>query len=177
MTAPVLMTDHPVGQCIDLRKTFANKYRYEWDPAYHEERPDHRSAEAAWLTTVPCKLGKVFPWGGRMLAACCDAGPVKRRELVSLSCVQVVQGSTECPEVIVAFDVADMDQVAVVMKPRVRRRYSAKTRAVLAERLNRVRPPRKGRLSTVRKDLLGEQETSTQVGLGVTPSDMSVGQN
>ena len=174
-TEPILTSHHPVAQCVDLRKTFGDRYRYEWDPAYEVERPEYRRIEAPWLTRIPCRHGRIFPWGDRQLAAYCAAGAVERRQLEDLACVDVEQAGGG--EVVVVFDVAHIDAVAEVLKPKMRRKCSPETRAALAVHLDRVRPARKGRLSTVRKDLLGEQETSTQVGLGVTPSDTSVGQN
>ena len=138
---PVLTTSHPICQCVDLRQTFPGRYRFEWDAAYWAERSEFRAVEAPWLTIIPCKFGKVFPWGGRKLAAYCDAGGAKRKELESLPCVLVTQGGgADCPEVIVTFDVSEIEQVAAVLKPRRPRQYSAKTKAMLKERLARVRP-------------------------------------
>ena len=86
LTEPILTSDHPVAQCVDLRKTFGDRYRYEWDPAYEVERPEYRSIEAPWLTRIPCRHGRIFPWGDRQLAAYCAAGAVKRKELEALPC-------------------------------------------------------------------------------------------
>ncbi len=137
---PVMTTNHPICQCVDLRNTFGNRYRYDWDEAYWDERPEFRAVEAPWLQIIPCKFGKIFPWGRRNLAAFCDAGGSKRRELEHLSCVEIAQGGTPGTEVIVKFDVADIEQVAEVLRARRPRQYSAKTKAMLKERLARVRP-------------------------------------
>ena len=120
---PVLTTNHPICQCVDLRQTFSGQYRFEWDEAYNVERPEFRAIEAPWLTIIPCKFGKIFPWGRRLLAAYCPAGGAKRNELLRLDCVKVAQGGGS--EVVVTFDVADIDQVAAVMRPRRRRQHSA----------------------------------------------------
>ncbi len=137
---PVMTTNHPICQCVDLRATFPGQYRFEWDEAYAAERPDYRTVEAPWLTIIPCKFGKIFPWGRRNLAAFCAAGGSKRRELENLSCVEIAQGGTPGTEVIVKFDVADIEQVAEVLSARRPRQYSATTKAMLKERLARVRP-------------------------------------
>ena len=137
---PVMTSGHPICQCVDLRATFGCRYRYERDEAYGAEHSECRAIEAPWLQVIPCQFGKLFPWGDRRLAAYCPAGPVKRRQLERLSCVEVVQGGGDGPEVIVAFDVADFDRVAAVMRPARRRRYSTETRARLTDQLRRVRP-------------------------------------
>ncbi len=92
LVEPILTTDHPVAQCVDLKATFGTRYRYEWDEAYSAERPEYRAVEAPWLTIIPCKFGRIFPWGGRTLAAYCDAGGMKCRELQNLPGVAVGQG-------------------------------------------------------------------------------------
>ncbi len=147
---PVLTTDHPICQCVDLKATFGNRYRYEWDAAYWAERSVFRAVEAPWLTIIPCKFGKIYPHGGRKLAAYCNAGGAKRKELETLPSVQVVQGGgADCPEVIVTFDVAEIEQMAQVLKPRRPRQYLAKTKARLKGRLARVRPrPRRQKFPT-----------------------------
>ena len=84
-----------------------------------------------------------------LLAAYCNAGSLKRVELERLSCVEVAQGGSPGPAVVVTFDVADFETVAVVMHPWRRRRYSEQTRAALRERLDRIRPrPRRRELPT-----------------------------
>ena len=138
---PVLTTDHPVCQCVGLRQTFPGRYRFDWDEAYWAERSEFRAVEAPWLQIIPCKFGKIYPHGGRKLAAYCNAGGAKRKELETLPSVQLAQGGgADCPEVIVTFDVADIEQAAQVLKARRPRQYSATTKAMLKERLARVRP-------------------------------------
>ncbi len=138
---PVMTTNHPICQCVDLRQTFPGQYRFGWDEAYRAERSEFRAVEAPWLTIIPCKFGKIYPHGGRKLGAYCNAGGAKRKELEALPCVQVTQGGgADCPEVIVTFDVADIELIADVLKARHPRRYSAQRRAALGARLARVRP-------------------------------------
>ena len=151
----------PVAQCIDLRKTFGTRYRYEWDPAYQTETPDGRKRERAWLTRIPCKYGYIAPHSDRHLAAHSDAGPIKRRQLESLDCVDIHQGGGSCPEVIVTFDVADIAAVAEVLQARKPRVYSPEERARLRDRLARVRPSPERSVSPAREGHLGGQERRT----------------
>ena len=50
MPTPILTTDHPRQQCVDLRAMYAKRYRMGYDPAYEHERSDFRAQERAWLT-------------------------------------------------------------------------------------------------------------------------------
>lgn len=130
---------------MDLKATFGRRYRYDWDEAYWTERPDYRKVEAPWLQIIPCKLGKMFPWGGRKRAAFCDAGGSKRRELESLLCVEIAQGGTPGTEVIVTFDVAEIEQVAQVLKARRPRQISDTQKTELVARLGSYAEPVKNR--------------------------------
>lgn len=127
-------------QCINLRETFGSKFKYDW--AYHAALGSNsRMLEAKWLTIIPCKFGKIFPWGDQLLAAYCTAGSRKRRELAQLSCVEAVQVGEN--EVVVTFDVADFETVAAVMQPRLRRQYSPERREAMTQHLKRYRVPRR----------------------------------
>ncbi len=139
MTAIILTTTHPTP-CVDLRATFAGQFRFAWDPSYEAERPDRRAIEAPWLTVIPGKHGKIFPWGGRVLAAYSNTRGV-RTVLEALEGGTVRQGGGECREVIVSFDVDLIETVAAILgskRPLVRRPLTEKQRAVLAA--NRAMP-------------------------------------
>ena len=154
-----------MAQCVNLKATFGDRYWYLWDEAYAAERPEHHTVEVPWLTIIPCKFGRIFPWGGQVLAASCDAGGVKRRELARLPGVRVVVGGAkDCAEVVVTFDVAGIDAVAEVMEPRRQRQYSVEERAARAAQLAKVRPPRKGVKSTVSRRLLGRRRRDRRAG-------------
>ena len=160
LVVPILTTDHPVCQCVDLEATFGNKrYRYSRDPAYEAETPAGRKREAEWLTRLECKYGRIFPWGGRTLAAHSAAGSAKRRELERLGCVEPVHPSGKgCIAVMVLFDVADIDAVAQVLQPRKRPVYSPEEKARRQARLDAVRPGPKRAKSTDRSGLPGGQK-------------------
>jgi hypothetical protein len=129
-----LTSTHPRAQCVDLRATFGRRFRYAWDASYAAERSDFRAVEAPWLTVIPCRFGRIVPWGGRRLAAYCRAGAMKRRELEALPGMTIVQGGGPgCREVVVTFDVDLIDQVAAVLQAkRPRPPLSARQLAVLA---------------------------------------------
>ena len=128
----ILTTTHPRAQCLDLRATFGRRFRYTWDESYAAERQDFRAVEVPWLTVVPCRFGRILPWGGRCLAAYCRARATKRRELGELSGTTVVQGAVlGCPEIVVTFDVDLVEPVAAVLQARRPRRFSDEQRARL----------------------------------------------
>jgi len=118
-TAIVLTTTHPRAQCMDVRATFGRRFRYTRDDSSAAERSAFRTVETPCLSIIPCRFGKIFRWGGRVLAAYCPAGPAKRRALADLDGATVVQGvAVGCPEVVVTFDVNRIDQVAAVLHAR-----------------------------------------------------------
>ena len=129
---------------MDLRATFPGQFRFAWDEAYLAERPDSRRTEAAWLTIVPCCFGKIFPWGGRRLAAYSRS---RRRRLASLPGVTVVQGGTvgrfTAGEVLATFDVDLIVAVADLLKARRPVKVSPAERANRRERMIAVRAARK----------------------------------
>ena len=123
---PIFFNDHPVASCVDLRATFAGQFRLTWDPSYDAERPDWRKVEAAWLTRIPCRFGFIAPHGGRRLMAYTTT---RRRALAALPCVtphQVGDG-----EILVTFDVGDIEAVAEVLGAKRPRQISEATRARL----------------------------------------------
>ena len=130
----VVTTGHPRAQCVDLRATFAGRFRFGYEESYQAERPDLRKAEAAWLTIIPCRVGaRIFPWGGRTLAAYCTAA--KARTLDQIPGVAMVQGGPRCPEATLTFDVDLLDRVADVLGARRPRHLSDEQRAVCSARL------------------------------------------
>src|SRR5688572_23684705 len=138
MTDVILTTMHPLVQCVDLRATFAGRFRFEWDESYGTERPQFRAGEDPWLTVIPGRLGRIFPWGGFLLAAHTTAKPA-RRALEALNGVTVRQGGTvgdkTSSEIIVTFGVSLIDAVAAILgSKRPRQRLTPNQRALLVER-------------------------------------------
>ena len=137
---PILTTGHPVAQCVDLRATFAGQFRFGWDEAYAVERPEFRRIEAPWLTIIRCQFGKIFPWGGRLLAAYTTT---RRHRLATLPGVTVAQGGRvgrfDGPEVIVTFDVSQIAAVAELLVARRPRHMSPEQRARAVARLQQAR--------------------------------------
>ena len=39
--SPVLTSDHPIAQCVDLRASFRGLFRFAWDDTHGAERPDY----------------------------------------------------------------------------------------------------------------------------------------
>lgn len=142
----VITANHPKASCVDLRASFPGVYRFAWDEAYQAEQPRFRTVEAPWLTIIPGTHGKIFPWGGRMLAAYSSAGGTKRRELEALEGVTRVQGGSEGEyrDMVVTFDVGRIEAVASVLGSKVpRKRLSPDQRATQIERLRAYRFARK----------------------------------
>ncbi len=134
----VILTTHHKTNCVDLRAMFKDEFRLEHEEAYEAEDPKYRAHEEAWLTIIPGKLGWVFPWGGRILAAYTKS-PSARRALEQHPKVVVKQGGTigdlVCPEAILAFDVELIYEVADILRLKRRRKISPEARIAAIERL------------------------------------------
>jgi len=130
----VITTGHPRAQCVDLRASFPGRFRFAFEDSYQAERSDLRKVEAAWLTVIPCRHGaRIFPWGGRQLAAYCTAA--RARMLEQVPGVRVAQGGPRCPEAVLTFDVDLLDRVADVLGARRPRRLTDEQRAACSARL------------------------------------------
>ncbi len=161
MTTIVLTTTHPTP-CVDLRTTFAGQFRFAWDPSYEAERPDRRAIEAPWLTVIPGKHGKIFPWGGRLLAAYSNTRGV-RTVLEALEGATVRQGGGECREVIVSFDVDLIETVAAILgSKRPRTPPTPEQRTAIIERTRAFR---------FKRGRPGENSTSTTPDSTNAPAD------
>ena len=126
--------------CISLRDAPGDRFRVESEKAGRAERTEFQSEEAAWLMTIPCELGHIYPHGGTILSAYTDRRCTRNR-LMALECCEVHQlGDTE---ITVNFDVRDFGQVPELLKPRKRRRLSAEHRRKLGDASipYRFRPP------------------------------------
>jgi hypothetical protein len=162
---PVLTTDRSLANCIDLERTFAGRFKCARDEAY-VERADLRAAEAVWLTFIPCRFGKIHPYGGRILADSFAAGRARRRALDVLPQVTVICGG--CPgsvDVAVTFDVADIEAVAAVLHARRPPRLSEAERARRHARLLELRARR-----AVTRAGSEIQAARSAVSLGPSPS-------
>lgn len=123
--------------CLDIRDRFGRRFKIEYEESYRAERPEFRTAEALWLTVIPCRHGHICPWGGDNLAACTKtAGPVARR-LKALPFVDVAQDGSDGVNVV--FHVEHLEEVAAIMQPRRRRVLSEPARVRLAEAGARTR--------------------------------------
>jgi hypothetical protein len=115
-------------KCVNLRETFGRKWRIDWDPAYD---PRHVARESLdpWMMQIPCRGGTIYPHGGTRLAVECDYHPQVARQLGSIPGVELVQDGDH--EKTFVFDVSLFDHVAVIVKPRRRKRLGAHHRARL----------------------------------------------
>lgn len=122
-----------MAQCVNLMNSFGNHYKIKYEESYVAERGEQGRVEDAWLLTIPCKHGEIYPHGGQLLGASTNnRGPIANH-LAALSVVRIVQDGDDGVNAV--FDVDDFDQVAAVMRPKRRRKLSDEQRAERVERL------------------------------------------
>ena len=112
-------------ECINLREQFGHRYRITFDPAYD---PQHRPKDNhdPWMMRIPSERGTILPHGGRLLVVEVERRPVTANRLRRLACTTTIQDGEGF--LAATFDVADIDEVAAIVKPRRRRQISEKER-------------------------------------------------
>jgi hypothetical protein len=120
-------------ECVNLRGRFGRQYRIEHEESYYAERPEHRSAEEAWLQIIPCQRGHIYPHGHNMLAAATNGRGAIVKKLLAVPGAKMWQDGDDGVNVL--FPVERFDDVAKLMRPRRRRRLSPEQRAKAVERL------------------------------------------
>jgi hypothetical protein len=101
---------------VDLRELArVRRWRWHYEESYRAERDPAARGDGRWYVEIPCRRGKVYPFGGELVAW------VQRqevlRELLALGPdVRIVQRGDQ--EGAVRFPVRLLDRVAVVLRPR-----------------------------------------------------------
>ena len=112
-------------------RLFGDRFRWAYKEGYAAQYGDGARRHDPRYAVLLCQHGHIYPVGGTTLAASTNnGGPIAKR-LMALPCTTVLQDGTD--GVNVAFDLADFELVAEIMKPRVRRRLSAEQRKKLAD--------------------------------------------
>lgn len=102
-------------KCIDLQKRYGDRYRIARDPSAGSRNRD------AWLWTIPCKHGEIYPYGGEHLAAMVTATRVAN-QMRRWSELEVIQDADDA--VAFRFNVEHFEKVADRLGARIRRQYS-----------------------------------------------------
>lgn len=119
-----------IPTCVNLKERFGSKWRIGYDPVYRPgEKPD------PWMMLIVCRYGEIGPHGDNQLRWDCDGYGKVRAKMKRLACTEVwsevyTEGDDD---ICVLFDVANIDQVARVVKPRSRRVLTDEERQRLAE--------------------------------------------
>ena len=140
--------------CIDLQVRFGRRYRVTSEHGRMARRRD------PWMLLIPCKFGHLYPFGGDLLAASIDGHSKVAARLRKLSCCRIWQDGDN-GELTVVFDVADLAEVARIIRPRQRRRLSPEQRAQQAARMHAVREMVAGRPTKRQYTAQGRDETTS----------------
>ena len=108
-----------MADCIDLKELVGHQWKVGYEESYEAERGQRGRADDPWLRIVPCDFGRLFPWGGQLLAASSDKRGVAARKLLAMDCCTLRQDGDD--GVTVTFHVDHLDEVAAVMRPKRRR--------------------------------------------------------
>ena len=119
--------------CVNLKERFGEQYRVVYEESYIAQYGHNTRTADPWLQIILCHHGHIFPHGGHILAASsCGRGPTARK-LAALPGVTIHQDGSDGMTVL--FPVERFNDVAVLMKPRRRRRMTEAQRAAATARL------------------------------------------
>ena len=121
-----------MSDCVNLRERYGAKYRVEYEESYHAERGDHARFEDPWLMILLCQHGHISPFGGEILVACTNhSGRIPTRLMTGVPSAEMWMDGDDGANI--KFHVRDFETVALIMKPRRRRRLSAEQRERLVK--------------------------------------------
>lgn len=122
--------------CVNLAERFGDKYKISYDPAF-DPHGKHRDKIDPFDMQIPCRKGTVYPLGGSRLAFEINGRRSLVKELRGLPFLKITQDGDR--EATFAFDVADFDKVAELVKPHRRPIMSEAQREAARARLLALR--------------------------------------
>ena len=117
--------------CVNLFERC--RYRVEHEPSYFADHGQKARREDPWLLVIRCHHGQIYPHGGELLGVSTDKRGGIAKRLAALDCVTVTQNGDD--GINATFHVDDLAAVAVVIKPRRRRKLTEQQRAEQTARL------------------------------------------
>ena len=128
-------------QCPNLRSLYGDLYRVVTEENLPTQDP--------WYFTIPCRSAHICPWGPNLLGVCTYGRGSVAKRLLELPFVTLEQDADD--GINLSFHPDHFDEVAEIVNPRRRHRFSAEQRRAGAERLEkyRFRPARQSRNSTL----------------------------
>lgn len=126
-----------MAKCIDLKRRLGKKYRIVRDPAYFAEYGKGAKTRDQWYDQIPCRVGHICPWGGKILAVSIDSRGSIAKRVAALSCTAVVQDADD--GLTATFHVDDFNKIAKLVHPRTKRKVSPEQRAAFMARMAKLR--------------------------------------
>ena len=120
--------------CINLQERFGKRYRVGYEESYQAQYGKRSRRCDPWLMVIHCRYGHIYPFGGDLLAASVDGHAQIANRLRRLSCCRDYQDG-DGGELTALFNVADLPEVAKILRPRRRRQLSDQQKKELTERL------------------------------------------
>jgi hypothetical protein len=113
---------------MNLRETFGRRYRIEYDPA-------HKRGDDPLLQQIPCKHGHVYIHSAELLAVATNGRKVGLRVAKLAGTVVLQEGSDGFN---IAFPATMFAKVAAIVRPRRKRKTTAKELSRLAGMRNKA---------------------------------------
>ena len=128
-----------MSACIHLQQRYGRQWKVEYEESYYAERGDRARNEDPWLMVVRCQHGNLAPWGGDLLAACTARSGQIANRLKALPFVTTAQDGDDGANCV--FDVARVEEIAAIMKPKRKRPPRTEAQRQATEQLSEFRFP------------------------------------
>jgi hypothetical protein len=120
--------------CVDLRPICKERrWRYRLEESFKAEKDPREREQVAWYVEVLCQHGLIYPWGEEDLLAW-TKGPVIRGKLGQLDLKRHQSGDGEA---VFRFHKDRLDEVAAILRPRMRAVRSPEQREAARARLQK----------------------------------------
>jgi len=114
-----------MSNCIDLRLVCKERrWKWRFEESFKAEGMRSTNPGAPWYVEILCKNGTIYPISEFYLAACVEGRPNMPSRLKKIDGISQHQGN-----VVFKFHIDFLDDVADVMKPRLKRRVNPETAA------------------------------------------------
>ena len=121
---------------IDLWRTFGDEFKITTDPSCDAKGVPRTSLDP-WYFQIPCKYGTIWVWGSQELAIDIDYHDQIANKVRAVPGVWLAHDGDR--EKTFVFDVSLFRQIAAIVLPRKRRKWTSAQKEALVERGRRFR--------------------------------------
>ena len=120
-----------MSSCVNLSQQFGHRYKIDYDQSHFAQSGQNTRREDPWYEIIPCRNGHIYVHGEQLLGVSTDHPGVVANKLKKLRCTTLVQDGEDGANL--TFHVDHFNEVAEIIKPKLKRVLSEEERQRLAE--------------------------------------------